>query len=168
MSAHVLHLNLTDTPATEALGTGLGLTVPAAGGILYLRGQLGAGKTTCARSLLRQLGVAGTIRSPTYTLVDSYATATLVCVHVDLYRVQSALEVDELGLRDLTVAGHLLLIEWPERGEGAVPPADLDVWLQYWDESRTAILSACSTDGRGWLSRLERNASIASYVSNLA
>ena len=168
MLARVLHLNLIDSQATEVLGASLGRAVPAAGGVLYLRGELGAGKTTCARSLLRQLGVAGTIRSPTYTLVDTYASATLLCVHVDLYRVQSAMEVEELGLRDLAAPGHLLLIEWPERGGGAAPPADLDITLEYRDASRSAAAAGFTASGITWLDLLQRDASIGPYVSNLA
>jgi tRNA threonylcarbamoyladenosine biosynthesis protein TsaE len=74
--------------------------VACGAGRLYLQGELGAGKTTCVRSLLRALGVTGLVRSPTYTLVETYVLPTLTCVHVDLYRLQSLTEVDELGLRD--------------------------------------------------------------------
>src|SRR5258708_26555217 len=111
------------------------------GAVLYLQGELGAGKTTCARSLLRTLGVTALVRSPTYTLVETYPLATLTCVHVDLYRLQSLSEVDELGLRDLVGPGSLIMVEWPERGGAAVPPADLELILRYPGEARQAALA---------------------------
>jgi tRNA threonylcarbamoyladenosine biosynthesis protein TsaE len=93
--------NLPDSSVTAALGQALARSLPGAvrtgGAVLYLHGELGAGKTTCVRSLLRALGVTGLVRSPTYTLVETYPLATLTCVHVDLYRLQSLTEVDELG-----------------------------------------------------------------------
>src|SRR3984957_12056786 len=115
--------DLPDSAATEALGRALAQSFPGAGAVagsgegavVYLRGELGSGKTTCARSLLHALGVMAPVRSPTYTLVDTYSLAALTCVHVDLYRVQTTTEVEELGLRDMTGAGYLMLIEWPEK-----------------------------------------------------
>src|ERR1700728_5463423 len=97
-----MDLNLADSSVTEALGQALGRSLPAAvhpaagsaGAVVYLRGELGAGKTTCARSLLRALGVTGLVRSPTYALVETYSLDALVCVHVDLYRLQTLTEVD--------------------------------------------------------------------------
>src|SRR5713226_5721341 len=117
---------------TDAVQTGAART----GAVLYLQGELGAGKTTCVRSLLRALGVTGLVRSPTYTLVETYPLATLTCVHVDLYRLQSLTEVDELGLRDMVGPGSLIMVEWPERGGAAVPAADLDLTLGYVGEAR--------------------------------
>src|SRR5271170_789359 len=101
-----LDVNLADSGATEALGRALARTLPgtapggvqpgvaAQGAVVYLQGELGAGKTTCVRSLLRALGVAGLVRSPTYTLVETYRLEGLLCVHVDLYRLQALTEVD--------------------------------------------------------------------------
>ena len=130
---------LPDSSVTEALGGALARALPAAvhanavragapqqgvgqGAVVYLQGDLGAGKTTCARSVLRALGVAGLVRSPTYTLVETYRLPKITCVHVDLYRLQALSEVDELGLRDMVGPGCLLLVEWPERGGAALPP----------------------------------------------
>jgi tRNA threonylcarbamoyladenosine biosynthesis protein TsaE len=164
-----LRFALPNAGATDALGQGLARSFPGAatGGIVHLRGELGSGKTTCARSLLHALGVTGTVRSPTYTLVDTYSAADLTCVHVDLYRLQSAAEVEELGLRDLTGPGYLMLVEWPEKGGRAVPPADLHLQLQYAGEARTATLGAGSDVGRGWISKLAIDTSLAVYVSNI-
>jgi tRNA threonylcarbamoyladenosine biosynthesis protein TsaE len=137
------------------------------GAVVYLQGELGAGKTTCVRSLLRSLGVTGLVRSPTYTLVEIYPVATLTCVHVDLYRLQSLTEVDELGLRDQVGPASLLLVEWPERGGAALPPADLTVDLGYAGDARLAGLSAETILGIQWLENLGRDRSLSSYVSNL-
>jgi tRNA threonylcarbamoyladenosine biosynthesis protein TsaE len=165
-----MHLVLPDSRATEALGAALALAFPGAssGAVVYLKGELGAGKTTCARSMLHALGVTAPVRSPTYTLVDTYSVATLDCVHIDLYRVQSALEVEELGLRDLTGPGSLMMIEWPEKGGTAVPHADLELWLTYAGESRRAALGAATEVGAKWLVNLATDSSLAPYVYNLA
>jgi tRNA threonylcarbamoyladenosine biosynthesis protein TsaE len=164
-----LEFDLPDSAVTESLGAALARAFPGArvGAVLYLRGELGSGKTTCARSLLHALGVSGIVRSPTYTLVDTYSVADLNCVHVDLYRLRSSAEVEELGLRDLTGSNYLMLIEWPERGGDAVPAADLDLQLRYAGESRVARLSAMSEVGDGWLAKLALDTSLVPYVSNL-
>jgi tRNA threonylcarbamoyladenosine biosynthesis protein TsaE len=117
-----MDLNLPDSSVTEALGRALARSLPGVvrtgaaqtGAVLYLKGELGAGKTTCVRSLLRALGVTGLVRSPTYTLVETYPLAALTCVHVDLYRLQSVTEVDELGLRDLVGPGSLIMVNGPK------------------------------------------------------
>jgi tRNA threonylcarbamoyladenosine biosynthesis protein TsaE len=174
-----MDLNLPDSSATEALGHALARSFPGAaegaaavqgmqtGAVVYLQGELGAGKTTCVRSLLRALGVTGLVRSPTYTLVETYPLAALTCVHVDLYRLQSLSEVDELGLRDLTGPGSLLMVEWPEKGGAALPPADLNVALRYAGEARRAALSATTSLGTEWVTNLGHDTSLSTYVSNL-
>jgi tRNA threonylcarbamoyladenosine biosynthesis protein TsaE len=169
MPKAALVFELPDSGATEALGRALARAFPGAdfGAILHLRGELGSGKTTCARSLLHALGVTATVRSPTYTLVDTYSVASLTCVHVDLYRVQATSEVEELGLRDMTGPGYLMLIEWPEKGGVAVPRADLLLQLVYKGEARSAALGAAGETGREWLSKLAIDTSLAPYVSNL-
>jgi tRNA threonylcarbamoyladenosine biosynthesis protein TsaE len=153
--------------ARAGAGTGTAAADSTVGGVIHLRGELGSGKTTCARSLLHALGVTGTVRSPTYTLVDTYSLPNLTCVHVDLYRLRSSAEVEELGLRDLTSPGYLMLIEWPEKGGAAVPAADLDLLLQYAGESRLGSLRAVSELGVGWLAKLSLDNSLTPYVSNL-
>jgi tRNA threonylcarbamoyladenosine biosynthesis protein TsaE len=169
-----LSFDLPDSGATESLGTALAKAFPGAGGvgagsgaIVHLRGELGSGKTTCARSLLHALGVTAPVRSPTYTLVDTYGVADLICVHVDLYRVQSTTEVEELGLRDMTGLGYLMLIEWPEKGGVAVPPADLVLQLVYRGNARSAALGALSETARVWLRKLSIDTSLSTYVSHL-
>ncbi|HEX3603163.1 MAG TPA: tRNA (adenosine(37)-N6)-threonylcarbamoyltransferase complex ATPase subunit type 1 TsaE [Steroidobacteraceae bacterium] len=169
MASAPLRIDLPDTHATEALGVALAGTFPAAraGAVVHLRGELGSGKTTCARSMLHALGVTAAVRSPTYTLVDTYSVAGLTCVHVDLYRLQTQSEVDELGLRDLLGPDNLMLIEWPEKGGRAVPPADLTIQLTYAGEARAAQLIGGSAMGAAWLSKLGIDTSLRAYVSNL-
>ncbi len=169
MPAAPLSFDLPDSGATESLGRALAKSFPgaASGGILHLRGELGSGKTTCARSLLHALGVAAPVRSPTYTLVDTYGVAELICVHVDLYRVQTASEVEELGLRDMTGPGYLMLIEWPEKGGVAVPKADLLLQLVYRGDARSAALAAVSETGKRWFEKLSIDTSLIPYVSHL-
>lgn len=164
-----LSFALPDSGATESLGRALARAFPGArsGAIVYLRGELGSGKTTCARSLLHALGITAPVRSPTYTLVDTYAVADLTLVHVDLYRVQTMIEVEELGLRDMVGPGYLMLIEWPEKGSAAVPPADLILQLTYHGDARAAALGAGSEIGKAWLAKLAIDSSLAPYVSNL-
>jgi tRNA threonylcarbamoyladenosine biosynthesis protein TsaE len=175
MSPVSLHINLVDSLATEALGGALARALPhggaaaqpAGGWVMYLQGELGAGKTTCVRALLRTLGVEGLVRSPTYTLVETYELAGLTCVHVDLYRVQSLGEIDELGLRDVMGPGTLLLVEWPEKGATVLPPADLELTLRYADAARYARLEAATPLAGQWLENLGHDTSLRFYVPNL-
>ena len=167
-----MDLNLADSGETERLGQALARTFPIAaatgtGAVVHLRGELGAGKTTCVRSLLRALGVTGLVRSPTYTLVETYILPGLTCVHVDLYRLLAPTEVDELGLRDLAGPGCLMLVEWPEKGGGRLPPADLDLTLRYAEDGRQARLHANTPVGIDWMSNLGHDTSLSSYVSNI-
>ena len=169
MLSALMEFDLGDWSVTEALGAALAHSFPGAvpaAAVVYLQGELGAGKTSCARSLLRALGAAGLVRSPTYTLVETYALSGLTCFHVDLYRVQSRTEVEELGLRDLVGPGCLLLVEWPDRGGGALPPADLIVSLSYAGDARQASLRAATALGGTWLAKLGRDSSLRSYVSH--
>ncbi len=165
-----MELALVDAAATEAMGAALAQAFPGADrgfAVLYLEGELGAGKTTCARSLLRSLGAVGLIRSPTFTLVEAYRLGALTCVHVDLYRLQGPVEIDELGLRDFLTADCLLLIEWPEKGGGAVPAADLELRLRYANGGRRGALKAHTALGIEWLDDLRLDNRLASYVINL-
>jgi tRNA threonylcarbamoyladenosine biosynthesis protein TsaE len=113
---------------TEALGASLlgGALPPGAPcRVITLSGDLGAGKSTFARGALRSLGARGPIKSPSYTLMETYELAGLTALHLDLYRLRDPEELENLGLDDYHRPGHLWLIEWPERGAGRLPPADL-------------------------------------------
>lgn len=96
----------------------------ANGGIVYLSGDLGAGKTTLVRGLLRALGFEGRVKSPSYGLIESYVIDGREIHHLDLYRLGHGEEIAYLGLEDLVTEGSLLLVEWPERGAGWLPAAD--------------------------------------------
>ena len=113
---------------TEALAGRLlgGEPVPRAPcRVVELSGELGAGKSTFARGVLRSLGVRGAIKSPSYTLLELYELPAIRVVHLDLYRLNDPDELEHLGLADYHEPGFLWLVEWPERGAGRMPPADL-------------------------------------------
>ncbi len=113
---------------TEALGARLLGARPAPGApcrVVFLSGELGAGKSTFARGVLRALGAQGAIKSPSYTLVETYELPDANAVHLDLYRLIDPTELEHLGLADYHRPGFLWLIEWPERGAGRLPAPDL-------------------------------------------
>lgn len=146
-----MQIELVDADATEALGGALALTRPAQA-VVFLHGDLGAGKSTLARALLRALGVQGAIRSPTYTLVERYPIEGGEAWHLDLYRIGGAGELDFLGLDEATAT--LWLVEWPERGLGGLPAVDLHVELAVAGEGRVVDLKAASAAGAAWLAQL--------------
>jgi tRNA threonylcarbamoyladenosine biosynthesis protein TsaE len=170
MPSAVNDLHLPAAGATELLGNALGRALPRPadlGVVLYLQGELGAGKTTCARSLLRALGVTGRVRSPTYTLIETYATEAFTCIHLDLYRLSGESETEQLGLRDLAGPGCLIMVEWPEKGGAAVPRPDVNLRLGYDREARWAQLRSQSAIGERWLRNLGDDTRLAPYVSNI-
>ena len=145
---------LPEAADTERLGAALARGLRALGPgalVVYLEGELGSGKTTLARGLLRELGVAGTVRSPSYTLLECYECADRRVLHVDLYRLNDAAEVAPLGLRDELSSSALLLIEWPERAAEALPSPDLRVGLDIVEGGRLAQLRAETPAGHAWL-----------------
>ena len=150
MSRDVL---LPDADATEALGAALARTRPARA-VVYLEGELGAGKSTLARALLRALGVAGAIRSPTYTLVERYPVPGGEAAHLDLYRLAAASELDFLGLDELSAEAGLWLVEWPDRGQGGLPAPDLRLQLSVEGAGRRARLLPASPAGEAWLAKV--------------
>jgi tRNA threonylcarbamoyladenosine biosynthesis protein TsaE len=170
MPSVVIDMHLPAAGDTELLGNALGRALPRPvdlGAVLYLQGELGAGKTTCVRSLLRALGVAGLVRSPTYTLIETYATEAFTCIHVDLYRLSGESEAEGLGLRDLAGAGSLIMVEWPEKCGAAVQRPDVDLHLAYDREARSAQLGSLSSIGERWLRNLSDDARLTPYVSNI-
>ena len=140
---------------TDALGAMLARALPEAGVVAWLHGELGAGKSTLARAMLRELGVTGAIRSPTYTLVERYPLARGEAAHLDLYRIAGAGELEFLGLDELRDA-RLWLVEWPERGAAALPAPDLQVRLGIEGGGRFAELQETSRKGGDWLSSFSK------------
>jgi tRNA threonylcarbamoyladenosine biosynthesis protein TsaE len=115
---------------------------------------LGAGKTTFARALLRALGVGERVKSPTYSLLERYTVNGHDAFHLDLYRIADAGELEWLGLDELDARETLVLVEWPERGLGALPAPDLEVALEHDGTGRRVCLTPVSERGQRWMAIL--------------
>ena len=152
-----LELALRDTAATEALGAVLADCAAGTGLLLFLHGELGAGKTTLVRGYLHRSGHRGAVKSPTYTLVEPYELGAHTVYHFDLYRLGDPEELEFLGIRDYLASDAQCLIEWPERGVGILPEPDLHLTLEYRDSSRQAQLSAQSPRGEAVLQCVQEN-----------
>lgn len=124
------------------------------GGRIHLRGELGAGKTSLARALLRAAGVGGRIKSPSYALLESYKVSNLYFYHFDFYRFSDAQEWRDAGFDELLASEAVVLVEWPEQAGTRLPPPDLDILLQYAGSGRRAILAPHSAKGQLWLTHL--------------
>jgi len=142
-----------DEPALAGLARRMAPML-AAGGVVFLIGDLGAGKTTFARALLGALGVDARIKSPTYSLIESYPVGDLTIHHLDLYRIAEAGELEWLGLADLMVDAYLLLVEWPEHAREALPKPDLILRLAHAPASRDVVLEASTARAARWLQEL--------------
>ncbi len=151
---------LADAEATDALGRALARTLPG-GGVVFLRGDLGAGKSCLARSMLRELGVEGPIKSPTYTLVERYQLSEGEAAHLDLYRIADAAEIEFLGLDAILPEVRLMLVEWPERAGSGLPAADLELAFEVLPEGREVFISASTVAGESWLAALSKTAALS-------
>lgn len=148
-----MHIILNDEAAQVAFGEALGRALGGRGQV-HLQGELGAGKTTLTRGVLRAYGHQGAVKSPTYTLVEPYRLGDVQVHHFDLYRLGDPEELEFIGARDLFTEESLNLIEWPSRGEGWLPVADLIVTLTVSGTGREARLAAGSALGDSVLARL--------------
>ena len=146
---------LPDEAATAALATHMASALDD-GLVLYLHGPLGAGKTSFARALLTALGVGERVKSPTYSLVEGYMTRDRPAWHLDLYRIADPGELEWLGLDALADPAALVLVEWPERGAGALPAADLELQLDYAGQGRQASLRGFTARGERLQARLAK------------
>jgi tRNA threonylcarbamoyladenosine biosynthesis protein TsaE len=137
---------LADEAATLELGRRLG-SACTQGATLYLEGELGAGKTTLCRGMLAALGHSGAVKSPTYTLVESYVLPSITLHHFDLYRIAAAEELEYMGIRDYFNELSVVVIEWPQRGAELLSAPDIVVDIQTVNTGRQAALSAHSSRG---------------------
>ena len=125
--------------------------------MVYLCGELGAGKTTLARGLLRALGYSGPVKSPSYTLVELYKFSRLYLYHFDFYRFNNPDELGEAGFREYFSPDSVCLVEWPERAAGALPAADITVKLRIAGSGRMSEIHADTEAGRLCLGRLDKD-----------
>jgi tRNA threonylcarbamoyladenosine biosynthesis protein TsaE len=132
--------------AMVALGETLGRAI-APPMVIYLSGQLGMGKTTLARGILRAFGHQGAVKSPTYTLVEPYEMDDISLYHFDLYRLGDPEELEYMGIRDYFSTDSIALVEWPDRGHGILPPADISIRIEATEKGRILYFEACGEAG---------------------
>lgn len=156
-TSHTLNLFLANEDDTLQLGDRLAGIIRTAQTplVFWLQGDLGAGKTTFTRGLLRSLGHQGAVKSPTYALAETYSFSDITVHHLDLYRFQSPEEWLDAGLDDLMTSQSLMLIEWPQQGGEFTPPADIQLALISADNGRQAKLCANTQTGKKILAQLK-------------
>ena len=150
-----LTLDLPAEADTLALGIALAPAL-AAGMVVYLAGELGAGKTTLARGILRGLGHSGRVKSPTFTLVEAYELSRLYLYHFDFYRFESPRELDDAGLRECFGTHALCLVEWPEKAGAKLPSADLTLAMYVAGSGRRVEVFAATEAGKACLDSIRR------------
>jgi tRNA threonylcarbamoyladenosine biosynthesis protein TsaE len=145
-----LEMHLSDEAATRAFGARLAQVI-VPGLSLYLHGDLGSGKTTLARGLLRGLGYTGRVKSPTYALVEVYTVSRLDLYHFDFYRFRDSKEWRDAGFSEYFNNASVCLVEWPEKAAGLLPRADLDIVLEFAGDGRDLSVCAGTENGRACL-----------------
>jgi tRNA threonylcarbamoyladenosine biosynthesis protein TsaE len=154
-----VNLPLPDDAATRAAGGALAGALATAGGaglFVTLSGELGAGKTTLVRGVLSALGVDGPVRSPTYTLLETYRTATRLVHHFDWYRLSSTADLEALGIRELLAPGQWVLAEWPERVPEVARVADVAIHLGYEGTGRRLTAEGLTAAGEQVVTQFNR------------
>ena len=150
-----LELTLQDESQTLALGQRLA-SLLRGGDVLYLQGDLGAGKTTLSRGIIQALGHSGAVKSPTYTLVEPYELADLKVFHFDLYRLADPEELEFIGIRDYVEPGAVCIVEWPDRGADLIPSPDLSLTLEKDGKGRKITMMGRSPAGQTMLGELTK------------
>jgi len=153
MTGGLFTVTASDEAAMVALGARLA-AVCEPGLVVFLKGDLGMGKTTFSRGFIRYLGHAGAVKSPTYTLVEPYQLGELQVFHFDLYRLTDPEELEFIGIRDYFGDMSVCLVEWPERGLGALPLGDLVINIAQQAAGRCLIFDAATEQGRRVLARM--------------
>jgi tRNA threonylcarbamoyladenosine biosynthesis protein TsaE len=153
-SIHDTRTLLADEAATRELGARLAAVI-GPGLKIYLSGELGSGKTTLVRGLLRALGYTEKVKSPTFTLVEVYQLSNLYLYHFDFYRFDRPVEWEDAGFREYFDGRGVCLVEWPENARAYLPEPDLAITLEIQESWRTAVVAAGSETGRRCLERLK-------------
>ncbi|MBF8778952.1 tRNA (adenosine(37)-N6)-threonylcarbamoyltransferase complex ATPase subunit type 1 TsaE [Pseudomonas fulva] len=146
-------LYLADEPATVAFGARLA-AITGGHGVIFLEGDLGAGKTTLSRGLIRGLGHQGPVKSPTFTVVEPYEIGEVRAYHFDLYRLVDPEELEFMGIRDYFEGDPLCVFEWPDKGEGVLPKPDLTITISPQTGGRSLALSPQGARGEAWCAAL--------------
>ncbi len=150
-----LRLHLPGAAATERVGAALAPALEG-GMVITLHGDLGAGKTTLVRGVLRGCGYEGPVKSPTYALVEYYPFSSLYLYHFDFYRFADPDEWETAGLADCFRSDSACLVEWPERVAGLLPLPDLDLALAHAGEGRDLVVTAATPHGKRCLDEIAR------------
>ncbi|MEH6528550.1 MAG: tRNA (adenosine(37)-N6)-threonylcarbamoyltransferase complex ATPase subunit type 1 TsaE [Porticoccus sp.] len=159
LTSHSVQRTVASEEAMVQLGVQLGVELsqtPSSSALVFLDGDLGVGKTTLCRGILQAFGHTGTVKSPTYTLVESYQLGNALLHHFDLYRLGNPEELEFIGIRDYFHQGNYCLIEWPNRGAGILPAPDLEVMISVTKNGRDVSITAATDVGNSILLSLDK------------